>query len=117
MCIRDRSVSSTRNTKVPPWWRANAQLYSAVRTLPTCRSPLGAGANRTRTAAVEPPASSTTRDHRVGQGADAFDRDRNLVAHLHRPDAGGGAREDDVAGQQGHARGDVGDQRRDLSLI
>ena len=43
------SVSSMRSTNTPPVARANAQSYSAVRMLPTCRSPLGEGANRTRT--------------------------------------------------------------------
>src|SRR5689334_22433616 len=36
----------TRNS--PPPCRANSQLNSAVRALPTCSSPLGAGENRTR---------------------------------------------------------------------
>ena len=38
-----------RSTATPPAWRANSQLYSAVRTPPTCRKPVGDGAKRTRT--------------------------------------------------------------------
>ena len=34
---------------MPPVWRACSQLKSAVRTLPMCRKPVGAGENRTRT--------------------------------------------------------------------
>ena len=45
---RERSVSSMRRMKTPPWWRANSQLKSAVRAPPTCRCPVGLGANRTR---------------------------------------------------------------------
>ena len=37
---------------MPPWWRAKSQLNSAVRTPPTWRNPVGAGANRTRPAAA-----------------------------------------------------------------
>ncbi len=47
--LRSLSVSSIRKTKVPPWWRANAQLKSAVRARPTCGLPVGLGAMRTRT--------------------------------------------------------------------
>jgi hypothetical protein len=32
---RERSVSSILRMKTPPWWRANAQLKSAVRAPPT----------------------------------------------------------------------------------
>ena len=46
---RERSVSSMRRMKAPPWWRAKSQLNSAVWTLPTCRCPVGLGAKRTRT--------------------------------------------------------------------
>src|SRR5207302_10981798 len=45
---RLRSVSSTRSTMTPPLWRAESQLNSAVRALPTWMEPLGAGAKRTR---------------------------------------------------------------------
>ena len=38
---RDVSVSSMRNTNLPPLWRANAQLNSAVRAMPTCGLPVG----------------------------------------------------------------------------
>ena len=40
------SVSSMRRMNVPPVWRACSQLNSAVRTLPMCRKPVGAGENR-----------------------------------------------------------------------
>ncbi len=46
---RSASVSSMRRTNVPPCRRANSQLKSAVRAPPTCRYPVGDGANRTRT--------------------------------------------------------------------
>src|SRR6266542_2038615 len=46
---RDRSVSSIRRMKTPPWWRANNQLNRAVRAPPTWRWPVGLGAKRTRT--------------------------------------------------------------------
>src|ERR1700683_3244790 len=36
-----------RSTNVPPCWRANSQLKSEVRALPTCNSPVGDGAKRT----------------------------------------------------------------------
>ncbi len=49
---RSRSVSSMRSTKAPPWRRANSQLKSAVRAPPTCRKPVGDGANRTRIGSV-----------------------------------------------------------------
>ena len=44
---RSMSVSSIRRMKVPPWPRANSQLNSAVRALPTCKWPVGDGAKRT----------------------------------------------------------------------
>jgi hypothetical protein len=34
---RARSVSSIRSRYLPPWWRANSQLNSAVRAPPMCR--------------------------------------------------------------------------------
>src|SRR5690348_14044983 len=37
---------------VPPWRRANSQLYSAVRAFPTWKYPVGDGAMRTRGPAV-----------------------------------------------------------------
>ena len=52
--------------------------------------------------------------HLVREGAEAGDRDLDLVADLHGTDTLGGAGEDDVAGQQRHHAGDVGDQRRDV---
>src|ERR671916_967779 len=45
---RARSVSSIRNTNVPPVLRAKSQLKRAVLTPPTCNSPVGLGAYRTR---------------------------------------------------------------------
>ena len=38
-----------RTMNVPPVWRAYSQLNSADRMLPTCGSPVGLGAYRTRT--------------------------------------------------------------------
>ena len=45
---RCSSVSSMRSTSVPPRRRAYSQLYRAVRTPPTWRSPVGDGQKRTR---------------------------------------------------------------------
>src|ERR1700761_7338247 len=93
-----------RNTSVPRWCRAKAQLNRAVRTRPTWGLPVGEGQKRTRT---EPLA---TLDHLVGESADAFDGDGDLVADGERADPGGGAGEDDVAGNQRHGLADVHDQ-------
>src|SRR3954454_18660267 len=49
---RARSVSSIRNRKVPPWWRANSQLNKAVRAPPIWRNPVGEGAKRVTTVIV-----------------------------------------------------------------
>ena len=58
--LRPASVSSTRSTNVPPKCRANTQLNSALRTLPTCRLPVGDGGNRTRTwSGARPPSTLT----------------------------------------------------------
>src|ERR1700728_581333 len=93
------SVSSIRSTKVPPVCRANAQSYSAVRMLPTCRSPLGEGAKRTRT---PPPAGLpaggvclVTVHHRVVQRPDVLDGHGHFVSVLQGAHArpGGGARD------------------------
>src|ERR1700726_661468 len=46
--LRSTSVSSNRRIMVPPLWRAYSQLKIKVRALPTCRKPVGEGANRTR---------------------------------------------------------------------
>ena len=99
-----RSVSSMRNTNVPPWWRAKAQLNSAVRTLPTCRAGRRRG-SRTRTFEARP----VERGLLAHLDATLFVRvpmpsidDLDLVADLHGADALGGAGEDHVAGQQGH---------------
>src|SRR5690349_9655133 len=88
-----------------PWWcRANAQLNRAVRTRPTWGLPVGEGQKRTRTGAL------ATLDHLVGESADAFDGDGDLVADVERSDPGRGAGEDDIAGKQRHRLGDVHDQ-------
>src|SRR5689334_23239882 len=81
---RVASVSSMRSTNTPPVARANAQSYSAVRMLPTCRSPLGEGANLTLTWPRSRPAPpcSVTLFHPVRQGADLLDRHRYLIAVL-----------------------------------
>src|ERR1700729_363263 len=101
---RDWSVSSIRSTNTPPGCLANAQSNSAVRMLPTCRSPLGDGAKRTRTgvppaAPGDPagPACSVTVYHPVAQSSDALDRDRHLVTVLERADARRGAGQQHVA--------------------
>src|SRR4051794_41508849 len=107
---RAASVSSIRNTKVPPLWRANAQLNNAVRARPTCGEPVGDGQKRTRTEESAP--GSVTGDHLVRQGPDAGYGHLDLVADVHRADALGRAGQDHVAGQQGHHRGDVCDQSR-----
>ena len=113
-----------RNTNVPPMWRAYAQLNRAVRISPTCGVPVGEGQNRTRTSdpvtgvagvpdghgggavsvgvggrsrdSVVAP-GSVAADDRVAQDADLLDLDLDDVAVHDRPDAGGGAGEDDVA--------------------
>src|SRR4051812_22202842 len=77
--------------------------------VPTCGSPVGDGATRSRT---DP--DSGTRNHRVRQATDALDLDGDLVTDLHRTDTRWRSGEDDVTGQQRHARRDVGDQVRDL---
>src|SRR3546814_3856600 len=46
---RARSVSSMRSRNLPPWWRANSQLNSAVRAPPIWRKPVGDGAKRVTT--------------------------------------------------------------------
>src|SRR5215813_10511764 len=118
---RVRSVSSIRSTNVPPVERANAQSYSAVRTLPTCRSPLGDGANRTLTppGAVRsrpPPAGpapwSVTAGHRVGERPDVLDGHRYLVSVLKRADPRGCPGEQHVAREQRHHVTGISDQRR-----
>src|SRR5688500_7034199 len=93
-----------RKTRVPPWWRANAQLNRAVRTRPTWGLPVGEGQKRTRTFAL------ATLDHLVGESADALDGDGDLVADTEWADPCRGAREDHVAGEQRHGLRDVHDQ-------
>src|SRR6478736_7617169 len=96
-----------RKTRVPWWWRAKAQLNSAVRTRPTWGLPVGEGQKRTRTS-VE--GALATRDHLVGESADAFDGDGDLVADVQGADPCGGPGEDHVAGEQRHGLRDVDDQ-------
>src|SRR3954471_17887156 len=85
--------------------------------VPTCGSPVGDGATRRRTgraSATRETARLRALDDVVGQPLDALDLDGDLLADLHRADAGRRTGEDDVAGQQGHAGRDVGDEVRDL---
>src|SRR3954454_7135225 len=49
---RSRSVSSMRRMNLPPFFRANKKLCSAVRILPTCSRPVGDGAKRVTTLTV-----------------------------------------------------------------
>src|SRR5690606_4972995 len=69
--------------------------------------PVGDGQKRTRTGE---PGALATLDNLVGESADAFDGDGDLVADAEGADPSGGAREDDVAREQGHGLGDVDDQ-------
>src|SRR3954469_22408360 len=46
---RTLSVSSILSRNLPPWWRANSQLNTAVRAPPICRNPVGEGAKRVTT--------------------------------------------------------------------
>src|SRR5215469_2925352 len=101
------SVSSIRSTNVPPVERANAQSYRAVRTLPTCRSPLGEGANRTLTTSW-----SVTLGHRVGERSDVLDGHRYLVSDFQRADPRGRPGEQHVAREQRHHATGVGHQLR-----
>src|SRR6478736_924842 len=88
---RAASVSSMRKTRVPWWCRAKAQLNRAVRTRPTWGLPVGEGQKRTRTGGL------ATLDHLVGESADAFDGDGDLVADMEGSDPCGSAGEDHVA--------------------
>jgi|GEM_PF-3615055 len=54
------SVSAIRNTNKPPCLRANNQLNSAVRALPTWMDPLGAGSIRIRTFTGSPKRAGRT---------------------------------------------------------
>src|SRR6266496_4420882 len=103
------SVSSIRSTNVPPVCRAKAQSYSAVRMLPTCRSPLGEGAKRTRTP-LPGPGCSVTVHHRVPQRPDVLDGHGHFVSVLQGPHASRGPGEQHITGQQGHHGADVLDQ-------
>src|SRR5690242_4952280 len=104
---RAASVSSMRKTRAPWWCLANAQLNRAVRTRPTWGLPVGEGQKRTRTGE---PGALATLDNLVGESADAFDGDGDLVADSQGADPCRGAREDHVAGEQRHGLGDVDDQ-------
>src|SRR5438876_7671043 len=92
---RCRSVSSIRRMKLPPWCRANSQLNSAVRALPTWMEPVGAGANRHRTGPSPAPApASDTFGHFVLEHPDPFDLDLHPIAGLQGADTGGGSGHD-----------------------
>ena len=72
---------------MPPPWRANSQLKSAVRALPTCSSPLGAGENRTRVTwrvITRPASDRASLGVVVGDGAarDRGPHDRELLRQL-----------------------------------
>ena len=68
--------------------------------VPTCGSPVGDGATRSRTGpSARRQPRATTRLVRVPMPSIV---DRDLVADLDRADAGGRAGEDHVAGQQRH---------------
>src|SRR3954470_2760072 len=73
--------------------------------VPTCGSPVGDGATRTRTGPREP--LSATGHDAVRQGADLLDGDADLVTDGEGADARRGAGEDDVTGQQCHRHTDV----------
>src|SRR5262249_46166054 len=119
---RVRSVSSIRSTNCPPVERANAQSYRAVRTLPTCRSPLGEGANRTLTppgpAPSRPPPGpaprSVTARHPVRERPAVLDGPRYLGSVFQGADPGRGPGEQRVAGEQRHHAAGVGPQRRHI---
>src|SRR3546814_2634195 len=50
---RAASVSSIRSKNRPPFFRAQSQLWTAVRMLPTCSLPVGDGAKRVVTRSEE----------------------------------------------------------------
>ena len=52
---RTRSVSSMRRRNRPLVARATSRQYSEVRTPPTCSEPVGEGAKRVRTGAMDSP--------------------------------------------------------------
>src|SRR3954447_9386227 len=103
-----------RSTNCPPCCRTKARLNNDMYAVPTCGSPVGEGATRKRTSGTRGTAQLLAPHDLVAQSSDALDLDGDLVADLHRPDTGRRTGEDDVAGQQRHARRDVGDQARDL---
>src|SRR5204863_161093 len=61
--LRDWSVSSTRRTNTPLFFRAHSQLNRAVRAPPMCRYPVGEGAKRTRTMGAAEIAEVIVRRH------------------------------------------------------
>src|SRR4051812_37675754 len=99
---RSGSVSSTRQTNVPPSWRAKSQLKIAVRMFPRWRSPDGAPAYLTRGGT-----------NGVREDADARDLDLDVVAVLERRDAVRRAGHDHVAWKQRHHRRHEFDELRD----
>src|SRR5215475_10128710 len=92
----------------------------AVRMLPTCRSPLGEGANLTLVSATSPASEasangrSVTRDHPVVQCPDSLDCHLDPISSDDRTNARRGTGEDDVARKQCEGRGDVRDERGDV---
>src|SRR5438445_5086630 len=67
---RELSGSSIRRRKARRWWRAKSQLKSAVRAPPTCRWPVGLGANRTRTGAAMSVFLEEPAPRRAGESPD-----------------------------------------------
>src|SRR5262249_57743285 len=81
-------------------WRAKSQLKSAVRAPPTCRWPVGLGANRTRTGTATSVRLEEPAPRRAGEGADARATDGRIphevvvdVRRERRPDHEGRVQE------------------------
>src|SRR6185437_898430 len=75
---RATSVSSNRSTTLPPRPRANSQLKSIVRTVPTWKSPVGLGGMRTQTGRDTAGQSRCMSAHRTAD----YDRPMQYGAHL-----------------------------------
>src|SRR6266508_3595770 len=96
---RERSVSSMRRTNTPLWWRAKAQLKSAVRAPPTWKDPVGLGAKRTLTVSgmgvhcnVQARPGAASREPRRVVALElhlAHDGARQRADHQHDPPPGG----------------------------
>ena len=70
---------------MPPCWRANSQLNSAVRALPTCNCPVGDGANRARTFLSDIHFNLTTEDTKEYEGeCEIYIRDECSHIESHR---------------------------------